>query len=632
MKTTVPAKPLTPMQKAVGWIGAAIIVGALGGAFEYALFVIINPEGGAAEVAGAGDLVWGVRGTWQLIAHKVFAFGWLVPALSIAALLLTLPLAPLYKRIGLEPRRIGLAAATAFIIAVEAAIGALYISVSRPDIGPAALTPIAILAPAAFIITWALVAACFHCPPVRRILELKALPIMAAGIAGLAAVLSFAPLPDTRPPARGPNVLLITIDALRADKVGARPGGDSLTPNIDRFTGEATAFDRYVVVAPWTLPSLATMHTGLYPGAHCAGTSLPLGTQFRTLAELFSKRGYDTGAVVANKLCEPRFGVARGFRYYRSVEMNRVNLATRLYYTRLLFPISIHADVSRNTTPLVERRAQAYLSHPARGRRPFFMWIHFLDPHDPYDPPPEYVAPAVNEYRGSLNVDEPTFQDKVVAEALYDGEIRQVDEAVGRLLGTLKRTRNWDNTIVVITSDHGEEFWEHGALGHGQSFYDELLVVPFIVKAPEFFPPGKTVDKQVSEIDFFATVCEMCNLNPDVTNQSRSFLSVGRNGVSDNNRPAFASTPTRGDLGRVAYMYKLKKYIKSGNGTTWEIYDISNDPAEKTPIISPGPDSTVTNSLSTWIMANETMRSRYKAGGAVDPMVEQQLKSIGYIR
>jgi arylsulfatase A-like enzyme/Flp pilus assembly protein TadD len=255
--------------------------------------------------------------------------------------------------------------------------------------------------------------------------------------------------PSTRTPA--PNVILITIDTIRADHLGCYGYKNIQTPTIDALSRDAVVFDRAISQVPLTWPSHATILTGLYPFQNGVQdfTGQPLDARFRSVAQAFKQRGYATGAVVSAFVLDRSWGLARGFDFYDDA------FAPEAFANRDL--------------GLVDRRAGESVDHALtwlkkNPHRPFFFWLHLYDPHSPYDPPEPYRS----QYQGHL----------------YDGEIAYADHELGRLMDWLKRNHLYDSSLIVFLSDHGESLGEHGEHEHGFFVYNSTVHVPLIVKPP----------------------------------------------------------------------------------------------------------------------------------------------------
>ncbi len=300
-------------------------------------------------------------------------------------------------------------------------------------------------------------------------------------IAILVVLLASACARDPQPPAR-PNVLLILVDALRADHLGAWGYGRATSKNIDALAVEGVLFERAYAQAPWTKPSIPSLFTALYPIQHgvyegetpgSAGflESDVLSDELTTLAEVFRAAGYRTGAFVNNAHLLPQQGFAQGFDVYE------------------------HGSL---LAPEIERRFFAWLGTDVD--RPFFAYLHYLDAHWPFQPPPPFAtlfSPpggyagvfAQESWRGlrdrindgRIELDD---RDRTELVARHDGAIAAVDAAIGKVLDTLRDRGLRDATVVLLTADHGEELFDHGQVGHGGTLYEEVLHVPLVVRLP----------------------------------------------------------------------------------------------------------------------------------------------------
>jgi len=279
-------------------------------------------------------------------------------------------------------------------------------------------------------------------------------------------------------PLAGYNLLLITLDTLRADHLGAYGYDGVETPNIDRLAAEGVRFERVTTTVPVTLPAHASIMTGLNPFEHGVRNngSFVLGSDAVTLAEALRGHGYATAGFIGAVVLEAQFGMAQGFDHFNGLAQ---------YQART-------GDLS-GERPGEDVVMQA--SEWIRGRTgPFFAWAHMYDPHDPYAPPEPYAG---------RYADNP-----------YDGEIAYVDEMVGRLLQTLADTGAADNTLVVVTADHGESLGDHGEGGHSFFIYDSTVRVPLIFWAPGAVPAGVVAPGGTSVVDIFPTVLSLLGVPP----------------------------------------------------------------------------------------------------------------------
>ncbi len=322
-------------------------------------------------------------------------------------------------------------------------------------------------------------------------------------------------------PAR--NVIVLLIDTLRASKVHAYyPKTRVKTPAIDEFAAQGTLFERSQSPENWTKPSVASVLTSLHPATHRTkedASKLPKSALM--LSEVYKKAGFKTASFIANGYVSNAFGFDQGWDHYTN-------------YIR----------EARNTNASnVFGEAQGWIEKHKNGR--FFVYIQTIDPHVPYDPPAKFLqmydaqpySGQVQNRRTHLMLDEAkknpkkyafTKRDKERIEALHDGEISYHDEHFGKFLDKLRELGLEENTIVVVTSDHGEEFQEHGSWGHGHSVYQELLGVPLMFRWPSVVPASTRVGPVVSTMDIGPTVLEATGVSiPDVF-EGRSLLGFMR--------------------------------------------------------------------------------------------------------
>ncbi len=298
-------------------------------------------------------------------------------------------------------------------------------------------------------------------------------------------------------PAKPPlNVVLITIDTLRADHLGCYGYKQIKTPNIDGLAADGVRFESAFAVVPVTLPSHSSMLTGTYPmlsGMHdFSGNKLsPLQP---TLASVLKQAGYETGAVIGAAVLDSRFGLNQGFDfYYDHFDFSRLDEANLDEMER---PGNVVADVALD-----------WLAK--NSQKKFFLWMHLYDPHFPYRPPEPYSR----EY----------------AAQPYDGEIAFADEQVGRLLRFLKEKGIYRNTVIVLCGDHGESLGEHSEKTHGFFIYNATMHVPLIIRLPENRPrenaAARTVADPVSLVDLMPTVLGAVGVEIPSQVQGRSLLA-----------------------------------------------------------------------------------------------------------
>ncbi|MEW6747102.1 MAG: sulfatase-like hydrolase/transferase [Planctomycetota bacterium] len=341
------------------------------------------------------------------------------------------------------------------------------------------------------------------------------------------------------------NVLLVTLDTTRADHVGCYGGPAGITPHVDALAARGVLFKKVVAPVPLTLPSHTSILTGLEPyhhGVHDNGI-YKVGADSVTLAEILSGEGWETAAFVASYVLSAQFGLDQGFGLYDDrVDRTRgVELGTLQERS---------ADAVTNAfLEWLERR---------EGSRPFFAWVHYFDPHHPYEPPPAYTA-------------------KFPAQP-YNGEIAYADAELGRLWEVLRKRGFSERTLIVVTADHGEGLGEHGEPTHGHFVYDSTIRVPLILSHPSL-PQGVQSDELARLVDIAPTIL--------------SFLGVERRGTMDGAdllaRMREASEPTiayaESELPRIQFGFSPLRAVTDGqikliDAPHPELYDLTRDPSE----------------------------------------------------
>jgi arylsulfatase A-like enzyme len=365
----------------------------------------------------------------------------------------------------------------------------------------------------------------------------------------------------------GPNLLIVSIDSLRADHVSASGYRRDVTPRLDAFLEEATWFTDAVSAAPWTTPSMMSMITGLEAEAHqVQAPDFALAPEALTLAERLQEAGYRTGAVVPAVTLGPHFGFAQGFDRYESFNYGHNKLTSR----------RLNATARR----LIE------IEDP----RPWFVWVHYWDPHYNYNPPePEasrYPTDFTPEPGTRYNVADlkrlpsPLRDEEIdYLRAQYDAEIRYNDRFLGELLDLLEARGETGETLVVVLADHGEAFQEHGWLGHTNRVDETLIHVPLAFRWPGVIRAGERIDGQVGVVDLLPTVLELLGLDPGEGGlMGRSLAATLREGAPVGESALGSMTVRRGAW------YSLRipplKYVLDFESCEARLYDLEADPGE----------------------------------------------------
>jgi arylsulfatase A-like enzyme len=318
------------------------------------------------------------------------------------------------------------------------------------------------------------------------------------------------------PPGSKYNLLLISIDTLRADHLKCYGYKQDTSPHLDRLAKEGVLFENLTSASSWTVPSHMSMFTSLYPSAHGVQTIRDhLGESVPTLARCLAQNGYLTQAFVIAPALDHSFGFNQGFQFYDD------------FSAKAKGSWIIHPDQGpiawNRTSPVITDLATEWLKK--HSQETFFLFLHYFDCHSPYIPPAPYDKKFDPDYEGAESgrrIAERSKQANLMArisvrdlahmEALYDGGIAYTDEHVGKILQLLQDLRLSEKTLVIVLSDHGEAFLEHGLIYHGNSLYEEELHAPLIMRLPGAFPAGKRVAGNVSHVDLMPTVLGLLHL------------------------------------------------------------------------------------------------------------------------
>ncbi len=454
-----------------------------------------------------------------------------------------------------------------------------------------------------------------------------------------------------------PPVILISIDTLRPDAIDCYPSGDTLrlgTPNIQRIADDGAVFDRAYSTAPWTVPSVGSFISGLPPGAHGAvdDASSVLAPGATTIAEILGSNGYATGGFVVNAMLGPGSGMEQGFDVFDE-EMHIHRDGRRLLFQRLIDRIRLYwpDPVTPNDNPVMERDAVCRASRFIRshaGER-FFLWLHLFAPHSSWIPPMEYRKRAADELGIEVSrrdiMRQPLLKDGTTpvtpdvldgVYALYAGEVAFTDDNVGKIIEELEAQGIMDECLFVITSDHGEEFFEHDRIEHGYSLYPELLHVPLIMKLPGKIDGSTRIPEMVSLVDLAPTILDLVSVQPELDGRpaeftGRSLVPLLRDETLDA-MPVFVEDPLLFDRG-IQGVFLDDFYYIGGSGAVMHprLYDLRTDPGAWYDILRDYPDEAERMSifLDEYTDMCESIAERvgaFKNGGNIEG-----LRSLGYL-
>lgn len=400
-----------------------------------------------------------------------------------------------------------------------------------------------------------------------------------------------------------PNVILITVDTLRADRLGCYGNTQVETPAIDAFARDGVLFEKAIAQVPLTTPSHAAILTGTYPIRNgMRDWSDPgLRSDVPTLAEIFKRQGYTTAAFVSAFVLDSMWGLSRGFDHYDD------------WFDTQDYSLVKRQSVERSADKTVDRSI-AWLQSRRPG--PFFLWVHVYDPHTPYRPP----EPFKSRYQGRP----------------YDGEVAFTDQQLGRLLQFLRGQGLYSSALIVLTSDHGEALGEHQEQEHGYFIYESSVHVPLVLKFPPGFAPAQLrISKVVNTIDLAPTLAQFCAFPSDEQRsfQGRSLLTLVTKGSDAGPRYGYSESLYPRNLVGASVLFGVQTeryhYIRAPHE---ELYDLEQDAEEKHNVLRENP--AVAAALREELQG---ILSRYKQaeaaseGGRVDPETAEKLRSLGYI-
>jgi arylsulfatase A-like enzyme len=427
------------------------------------------------------------------------------------------------------------------------------------------------------------------------------------------------------------RVVLVVIDTLRADALGCYGYGRPTTPSIDALAQEGVRFDRFYAASSWTLPSFASILTGVSPSVHGAGSVLPdammtstrMKKDIETLPEKL-KRVY-TAAIVNNSFLSLGYGIGRGFQRFDAERSSFTN--------------------NRTATATTDAAIALLEKH---GDEPMFLMVHYFEPHTPYLPPAAFEARFTMGERGTMDpasrdqfdllhrsVLVPKPAEQKFMRGLYDGEVAYSDAELGRLVDWMRKSGALDDTWLIVTSDHGEEHWEHGEFEHGHRFENEVSRVPLVIRAPGgAWHAGERVATSARHIDLTPTILELFGQEKDASLEGESLLPrVGAKGQPD--RPCYMEFHRRRGREQKALFDGRYKIITARDGSSGYFYDLSSDPAERHPMTEADPRYASLKAA----MDGYTAKRMHGAGATpqkgeapdMSPALIQSLQSLGYI-
>jgi len=471
-----------------------------------------------------------------------------------------------------------------------------------------------------------------------------------------------------------PNVILISIDTLRADHVSCYGYGRPTTPGIDHLAASGVLFTHAVSTASFTTPAHASMMTGLFPTSHGAQYQRddpdafvisPIASSVPTLAEILADQGYDTAAFVASPMVGRQFGFGRGFRvfddHYDRLSSVRGQMVARSTPFRLLRRTGIYGardlDAERKADE-VNAAAMRWIERRRGSTAPFFLFVHYYDPHAPYAAPERLLETHAGAGRVPYDLDlllrgqytlSAGARDAILED--YDEEIAYADRAMSRLLDALG-PEVVDRSLIIVTSDHGESFGEHGHWGHNILLYEDLIDVPFVVRPPGGTAEARVIDDVIAQpTDIQPTVLAWLGIRVPAGTQGRDLAGIidpgahGPSQRSDEGPPvrqlAFAELARNVGWARrwgpaldrdlLAARAGRWKYIRSSRGTE-ELYDLEADPAETHDLAAADPVAldSMRRLMDSWRLTQT--RHLDNENQELDEGLLENLRSLGYVQ
>ncbi len=430
------------------------------------------------------------------------------------------------------------------------------------------------------------------------------------------------------------NIILIGIDTCRKDHMSCFGYELDTTPNLKAFAQNCVLFTNAISQSPWTLPSFASLFTSTYPSVHRARGKAegdkfyPVIDSLDSGVEILSSSGFHTKAYINGPYLAPAFGLSKGFDDYDYAHGSNEKIR--------------RSDETVN-------RAIEWIKENSEEQ--FFLFLHFFDPHLNYDPPGRSLQRLLKlagfEYSGKLK--SPFFQLKEIrnhklllseedwkfVQFLYDAEISAVDESCGELFRFLKDIGLYDKSIIVVLSDHGEEFMDHGGFEHGHTLYDELINIPLMIKMPSSLRAGEVIAHQIRLIDIMPTLLDIFDLDIPESYQGKSLLRLMKKGRTDEIWPAFSEETLWGDELK-SVREGCYKFITNESLNAFELYDLCSDPGEKKDLAETEKEKAreMRRIIIRWMRSNLLRVKKIKGERLIDldEKTIENLKSLGYIK
>lgn len=447
------------------------------------------------------------------------------------------------------------------------------------------------------------------------------------------------------PPPEHPNVLLITVDTLRVDRISCYGGPQGNTPHIDTLARRGVRFQSVQAPRGLTWPSMTTLLTGLHPRTHhVRRNGNMLAEQFATLPEILQAEGYETGGFLSNMCDAPNRGLEHFFCAWWGEVDQKASRRARQWAS--------HDQPSWDAS--ITRHAEDFIR--TQRKHPFFAWVHYIDPHKPYDPVNEYLR---DEYDGSFPTDDASLDTRILSQkpldgrerrqllAVYDSQVSGVDAHIGHLLATLEEAGLAEKTLVIFAADHGEELGDHNVyFYHLSSVYQQVLSTPLLLCWPGHIPPGLVVDQPIAGVDITPTILDLVHLPalPAMEGVSRQGLALGAPGAHGAQVTYAEWSDQIVVVGEGPWRYIWNPDHHKTGGRPWssvkgmgfrieaeELYNLSRDPGQHTNLSEQLPDrAAAMREKACAFVTEKDFRRQDRRSTPED--VRKRLESLGYVQ
>jgi len=418
--------------------------------------------------------------------------------------------------------------------------------------------------------------------------------------------------------ARRPNILFIVIETLRADHLGCYGYTRQTSPHMDWMASKGILFENFYSVSPWTLPTIASLFAGIHPQSIFPPADFDQMIKYRipkahTLAAILKKTGYHTIGFIEHPVLSRRLNYDHGFElfheFFRSREWQPtggLGLENLLKYFRTA--LFIYKD------------------------KPWFVYMHLIYPHHDYQAPEPYRTMFGPNHTTSKPF---RRKEKNLMINAYDGEIRYTDEIIKHLYQQIEQLGLLDQTVFIITSDHGEGFWEHGERGHGRMLYNEVLHIPLIIHPPGGRDRPLRIRQRLSNIDLFPTILDLAGVSHRLPIDGQSLAGFWRGENRESETDVFSEACHTNCINSTAFISKDLKMIYHAENE-YELYDMNKDPSEKRNLAADYPKQAaqaMIKRIQKHRAVNQRRRGPEELGeGIVDEKVLEQLRSLGYLQ